>query len=227
MKSIKYLFIFLGLFILDILYSHTIVSILKEIGLDITKISTINKNIIYILIEISFIIILYLIYRKDLKKEFTLYKNNFKKDFTLGFKLWILGLLIMLISNIIINKFYGSPANNNVAVLNELKKMPIYMLFSACIAAPFCEEIIFRKSLRNIFKSDIIFILFSGLIFGFIHTMASTESGQLLYMIPYGTFGIIFGYMYVKTNSIMTSMTFHMIHNTLLTLMSLYTMGVI
>ena len=227
MKSVKNLFIFLGLFILDILYSAIIIKLLIYFGINISKYSLISKCIIYIIIEISFMLILYSLYHNEIKKEFKIYTNNFKKDFFLGLKYWIIGLTIMFISNLLINKFYGTIASNQVAVNNELVKKPLYLIFSACISAPFCEEIIFRKSLRKIFNNDILFILVSGIIFGLIHTLSGIGTNQMLYMIPYGIFGIVFGYLYVKTDSIFTSMTVHMIHNTILIIISLFTMGVI
>ena len=67
----------------------------------------------------------------------------------------------------------------------------------------------------------------SGLFFGLIHNLTGLDSKQILYIIPYGAFGCVFAYMYTKTRTIFTSMTFHFIHNTVLVLISLYSMGVL
>lgn len=227
MKLIKNAFVFSCLLILDILYLYIGLTLLKYIGINLNNVTTTTKSIIYILIELSFMLILYLIYRKDINKEFKKYIHNFKKDFSFGLKCWLIGLIIMIISNIVINQIYGTTASNEVSVQNQLAKSPIYIVFSACIIAPFCEEIIFRKSLRNIFNSDILFIIVSGLVFGFIHCATGIGTSQMLYIIPYGIFGIMFGYIYVKTNTIFTSITFHMIHNIIITTISLISLGVI
>ena len=226
MKAIKNFLIFTGLLILDLVYSSLAVVLLSKIGLNINTLNAYKKSLILIIIELTFMLILYLIYQKELHKEFIKYIKNFGKYFIFGFKWWFIGLVIMSISNIIIGCFYEQSANE-VAVQSIFKQMPLYMLFASCIAAPFCEEIIFRKSLRKWCPIDIVFILLSGLIFGGLHVLAGiNQAGQLLYIIPYSTFGFIFGYMYVKTKNIFVSMTFHFIHNSILSLVALYQLGV-
>ena len=227
MKTINYVLIFVGLFILDILYSTLVISLIQKIGFNITDLSLINKYIVIILIDISLMFILYLIYRKELNHEFSKYLKNFKNFFSFGLKYWALGLAIMMISNFIIQFIYPSVASNEQAVQEALLEAPIYIAFSSCIFAPFAEEIIFRKALRKIFNNNLIFIIVSGIIFGLVHNLTSLSSGQILYIIPYGTFGVIFAYMYVKTNSIFVPMTFHFIHNTILVFISLMSTGVI
>ena len=227
MKALNHFMIFIGLFLLDLFYSTLVIYCLKMAGFDINSLTTVGKYIVMILIDISLLFILYLIYRKELNKEFIKYLNNFKRFFSFGFKYWILGLAIMMVSNVLIQLVYPSVASNEEAVQEALASAPIYIAFSSCIFAPFAEEIIFRKSLRKVFRSDILFIIASGIIFGLVHNLSSFSSGQILYIIPYGTFGAVFAYMYVKTNSIFVPMTFHFIHNTILVCFSLLSLGVI
>lgn len=227
MKTINYILIFIGLFILDILYSTLVISLFQEIGFNIYKLSLLNRYITIILIDLSLMLILYFIYHKELNNEFSKYIKNFKNFFSFGFKSWLLGLTIMIASTFIIQLIYPSVASNEQAVQEALLQTPIYIAFSTCILAPFTEEIIFRKALRKIFNNNLIFIIISGILFGLVHNLTDLSNGQILYMIPYGTFGVIFAYMYVKTNSIFVPMTFHFIHNTILVFISLASMGVI
>ena len=227
MKLIERFMIFMGIFILNISYGSFALAILKEMGVNYSTMSTLNKSFILITIDITLMLIFYLIYRKELNRELKKYFHNFKKYFQFGFNFWMIGLAIMLLSNFLIGFFVTDMANNEAAIQETLVKMPIYIAFSSCIFAPFTEEIIFRKCLGKIFKSNILFYIASGLIFGGIHTVSGFGTLQMLYIIPYGTFGVIFAYMYRKTNTIFVPMTFHMIHNTLLTLVSLYSQGVI
>lgn len=230
MIEVKYLnrfLIFAGLFILDMLYSSIIILLFKEIGIDIASLNNKYQTISFILIDLSFMLILYIIFRKELNRELIKYFKNFKDYFGFGFKCWIFGLLIMMISNIIIQLIYPSTADNEAAIQNALTIMPIYIAFSSCIFAPFAEEIIFRKSLRKVFNNDVLFIIFSGLLFGLVHNLTNLNSLGLLYIIPYGSFGAVFAYMYVKTNNIFSSITFHFIHNTILISISLMSSGVI
>lgn len=226
-KKIDNFMAFIGLFLMDILYSSLILAILQLSGVNITNMNTTTKTILQITINISFMLILYLIYRKEINKELKNYINNFKKYFSFGLKYWLLGLILMILSNLIIQYFYPSTASNEDAVQQTLKLFPAYTIFSSCIFAPFVEEIIFRKCLKKVFKSNIIFIITSGLLFGAAHTISSitTDTNQLLYIIPYGLFGAVFAYMYTKTNNIFTSTTFHLIHNTILVAISLSSLG--
>ena len=66
-----------------------------------------------------------------------------------------------------------------------------------------------------------IFILVSGIFFGYMHVAGSTSLTQWLYIIPYSSLGISFAIMYNKTNTVFTSITIHSIHNTILTILSI------
>ena len=227
MKFINRSFLFIGLVLLDVFYSYTVVLFFKRFGIDINSFSLVNKCVSLIVIDITFMFILYLIFRKELNREFSRYVKNFNKYFSFGFKWWIIGLIVMMGSNFIIQSILGvSTATNENYVQDALSKMPVYIVFSSCIMAPFAEEIIFRKALRKMFNNDFLFIVMSGIIFGFVHNVSSIGSMQMLYIIPYGAFGAVFGYIYVKTNTIFTSMTFHFIHNSILVGISLLSLGV-
>ena len=227
MKKIKNIVLFIAILLSYILYSSLIVLLFKKIGLEIKAMNVLPKTIFLIAIELSFILILWFIYRKELKEEFKDYKKNFSDYFKLGLKVWAIGLLIMMTSNIILNLvFHVSPSNeSNVQAL--LKQLPVYILIATIIYAPFSEEIIFRKSLDKCFSNKFLFIIVSGLIFGSLHVLTSKNSLEMLYIIPYGAFGSAFAYMYYKTKNIFTSMTIHMLHNSILVIVSLISLAVI
>ena len=66
-----------------------------------------------------------------------------------------------------------------------------------------------------------LFILISFLLFGEAHVINSANSIiDYLYIIPYGVLGGAFALAYSKTESVFTSMTFHMLHNTAIFLLS-------
>lgn len=167
--------------------------------------------------DVLLMCILGIIYNKELIsgfKSLTLPKIEF------GVKVWIIGMIIMGISNILISKF--SPitiAGNEESVKNALSILPIYMIFSTVIYAPIVEEIVFRQTLRDIFKNNILFMITAGLIFGGIHVMDFyTSYYDLLFIIPYGALGVCFAYIYSKTDNLTISMILHAVHNGLLVL---------
>lgn len=227
-KKINNILFFIALFILYAIYSSLIVLILQQIGININNLSTHKKNIYLIIIDVSLMVITYLIYRKDNNRELSKYGRHFGKYFLFGLKWWIIGIVLMISTNLIIQAIYpGSTAQNEDAVQALLKQTPVYISFTACVFAPFMEEMIFRKSLKKVFRSDTLFIVISGLLFGLAHNLGVIGKPDMIYVIPYALFGCVFAYTYVKTNDIFVPITFHMIHNTILIITSLYGMGVL
>ena len=96
------------------------------------------------------------------------------------------------------------------------------MVINAGILAPIVEEIVFRRSYEHLIKNKIIYVLISGFIFGLAHVTGNINSWvDYLFIIPYGALGSCFAFSYVKTKSILTPIMFHMIHNTVLVLISI------
>lgn len=221
MEKLPKILLTICLFVAELLYSYCVVLVLQHFGIDITNYSNTLKYQIIIGIDLSFMFILFLLYRKTLLKDITLYIKYFIKNISTGTKYWIIGLCIMMLSNIIISYYFPGGSANEEAVQNIIKQVPIYMVFSTIIYAPFVEELIFRKSIRDIIDNDYLYIIISGLTFGFVHTLAGSTLQELIYIIPYGALGSCFAIMHVKTKNIYTSMTFHMIHNAIVVFISI------
>ncbi len=168
-------------------------------------------------------IIFFFIFRDDLKKEFSKYKNNIGKCLDCGVKYWLLGFLVMIISNVIIGLvFHGHGATNEKLIQSMTDAIPFIMLINVSILGPFIEEIVFRKSFRLLIKNDKLYILISGLIFGSLHVLTTFQTPiELLYFIPYSSLGIALAAMYVKTDSIFTPLSMHMFHNFTLTFLTM------
>lgn len=173
--------------------------------------------------NIVLLLILFLIFRKDIIKEWKKFKLNFLENIDTGIKYWLVGLAIMMGSNIIINIVMNlGQAANEQAVQQMISALPWLMFINAGIIAPCTEELIFRKSFRKAFPNKWLFILISALVFGSLHVVTSMTSPiELLYIIPYGALGGAFAYMYQKTDTIFTSITMHMFHNSALILLSI------
>ena len=167
--------------------------------------------------------IFFLIYRKDLKKDFKDFWKNKENYMDTGIRCWIIGLLIMFASNIILNYLLkAGGAANEKTVQTMIKTLPILMIIDAGFIAPFNEEIVFRKTLKDIFKNKWLFIILSFLLFGGVHVISSAKTIlDYLYIIPYGALGAAFAYSYYKTNNLFTSITLHMFHNIILILISI------
>lgn len=214
--KIKEIIKFILIFLLYLLYSDIIIIILTKLGVNIKVLPNNLKITIMFLINLSLMIMLFIFYSKSIKENLKDLKLNFKSYIKDNFKYYVIGLLIMIISNIIISFFIEGNSTNETLIREYINIMPIYMIFSSCIYAPFTEEMVFRKSLRNCFNNKVLYILLSGLIFGSMHLLSASNLVELVFLIPYSSLGCVFAYMYYKTNNIFVPMTFHMVHNTII-----------
>lgn len=191
--------------------------------LDVSNLSDGMGVVLSTFSSLLLVCVLFVIYRKELKKEFHIFRKNFIDNMDIGFKCWVAGLVIMMVSNLIITYvFKAGGAGNENAVQEMIKSLPWLMVIDAGILAPFNEEIVFRKTLKDVFSNKWIFILGSFLLFGGAHVLGNVNTWvDCLYIIPYGALGGAFAFAYSKTDTVFTSMSMHMIHNLILVVFSI------
>lgn len=192
--------------------------------IDLNKLSNSMKIAYEFSCNLGFMIVIFMLYQDIIIDNLKKYLKEFKKNFKLSFSYYIVGFIIMIISNNIITIFFSeATANNEQAVRSLIDLYPLYMLFSVSIYAPFVEELIFRKSIKDIVLAfgdnkitKYLYIIISGLIFSSLHVLDTTSSFlDYLYIIPYLALGISFAALYYKTDNIFTTITMHSLHNTI------------
>lgn len=207
----------IGIFLSYFFYEFIIVTILALFNINYFTLNYMTKIYITCITNALYMIFLIFMYKKELKEDIQDFKKNYKSYLLKYIGLYILGVFLMMISNIVIGHFIGTSVSNNEIELRKLiNDYPIYMFLSTCIFAPFIEEMIFRKTVKKILINKYAFIIISGLIFGALHITDFTDYKQLLLGISYIIMGIDFAYIYHKTNNIFTTMTFHFMHNLIL-----------
>lgn len=226
---ISKIFIFL-LLLLGMLTFSSIPMVLFK--LDVANFPKLYKMLYLLLCDIGYMVVVYFIYRKVINKNFKEYFKKFSINFEESFKYYFIGLLIMLGSNLIITLFFPQAIAGNEETLREyIDNYPLYMIFSTIIYAPFMEELIFRKSMKDIFLvkynnkiTKYLYILSSGLIFGSLHVIGQvTSMYDLLFLIPYCSLGIAFAMLYYKSDNIFSTISIHFLNN--LVSIMLYLMG--
>lgn len=180
--------------------------------------STEIKIIYSVIFDILLMAMIILIFYSQLKKDIADIKKNHQEYFKKYFKCYIIGIIVMMFSNLIISFISGGGMAGNQESINQLFDInPLYIYFSAVIFAPIVEELVFRRAIRNIIPGKYIFILASGLIFGGLHIMGNISAWyDILYLIPYSSLGIAFAYILYKTDNIFVSMGLHFMHNGIL-----------
>ena len=159
--------------------------------------------------------IYFLIYRKTIIRDLKNYIKDFGNNFTTGIKYWLIGFIIMVVSNLIITFILNKGlAGNEEQVRGYIDSFPLFMIFNTVIYAPLTEELTFRKSIKDAVNNKWIYILISGLVFGGLHIISYiTNWTDLIYLIPYGALGIAFALLYHKTDNIFSTITMHAMHN--------------
>lgn len=192
-------------------------------NIDVNNYTATDLAIINTFTDLILVLILIILYFKELKKEFKSFKENWKLNLDTAFKYWFIGLMIMCISNIAIGLITDlSTSSNEQAVQTLVSSNPYLMLFTAGILAPIAEELTFRKGVSKLFKNKWVYATASGLIFGLLHVIGSGNILEYLYVIPYGSLGFFFALTYYNTKSIYPSIIMHAIHNSALILLSIF-----
>lgn len=198
---------------------------LQTLGIDINELSYTFKTIYLLAFQFIVLLVILFVYKNHLKIQFKDFIKNKENYFKKYFKFWIYMLAAMMVSNAIIMMVNGGEISNNQEGINELfVRNPIYVYIACVIIAPILEELIFRFSLRKIFKTDNLFIFMSGLLFGMAHVIGQTETlMDYLHIIPYSIPGFVFGYIFVKTNNIFSSISMHIFHNGIMIALQFFT----
>lgn len=190
------------------------------------NVNTMSEQTLYLLTIFSKVILAALLlfaYRKELKTAWVDFKKNAMPYLDIAIKYWIVGLIIMAVSNVIIGVF--SPvrmAENDQAVRSIIETTPFLALILTTILAPITEEMTFRKVFYDAFSHKWLFILVSGFTFGALHVLSSfTTLYSLLYIIPYSSLGLAFAAILCRTKNIFACISMHALHNGIITIMSI------
>lgn len=174
-----------------------------------------KEYIIYLFISYIFVAIYFtIIYKEELLNNI---KKLNKKNILTTLIYFIIGFLLMMLSNYIINYIIipngisnNEQSNRDLLLNNKL----LYGLLLSLII-PYIEEIVFRLSIKKSIKNNTIFSILSPTIFSLLHIISSTKLIELLYFIPYFILGLTFSITYTKTNNIFCSTISHIINNTI------------
>lgn len=230
--NVKNIFKLIISFVLFFNLSLVIAYIFKLVGINYSDFNYIDYACLNTFIELIMFVVVILFYKKYLKKDLVLFKLN-KKDYInkiisyfliflvvkYGVALFSSLLLVMLGSDLVTSE-------NQEAVVNLAKKLPFMMMISTSLLAPFVEEEIFRLGIKKVINNKYLFILVSGLIFGFMHIFP-TELPiyvALIESLNYVTMGLLLAYIYNETDNIYVVVIIHALNNLLSMLMILATM---
>lgn len=191
----------------------------------------INVSIANLGLELVLALVLIIYYYDTIKRDFKDFNINYKEYLKIGFKVYIIGLIIMVISNLIINQFIlvDNIAHNEEIDRLIIFKYPLFSVIAMILTGPFIEETTFRLGFKKYITNKKAYYLLATLIFAGLHVFNGLSNPlELLYFIPYGSLSLSFAYVLDKTDNIFTSTILHLMHNTvtIIILLSAYMVGV-
>lgn len=167
-------------------------------------------NIVNLITPLSICLVLIIIYKNCFKNKFKDFQINKNKYLNLIFKYWLVGVLLMIMTNIIISSITKNIATNEELNRTLLNSLPLYSIISSIFLAPINEELIFRASFKEISSNIMVKSLISAFLFGFLHVVFN---GDFIYIIPYASLGFFLAKAYFETDNIYVSIIMHAWHN--------------
>ena len=142
-------------------------------------------------------------YYNFLKQDFNDLKNGLFKNIIKVGKWLLIIIIFQLLSVTAISSFLtnGLNSSNEVAIM----QLPMYLLiFKTMMFSVIVEELIFKKTVRNIIDNNILFIIISSLLYGFANVIFTKIGSAIILMeaIPYIVISVITGILYIKSNNL-------------------------
>lgn len=212
-------------------FNQFLLLFLNSINIKPSTFSDTNQVIYLLFVSLTTLLFIFLLYFKDIKKDFNNFIKNFKFYYNEYKKYWPIMIVLMTLSSIFISFFTTELAQNEETIRETLtKSIPyfIYTFVSCSIIAPITEELIFRKSIKNIIPNKYLYIMISGLFFGSMHVIGQTNSIiDYLHILSYSMPGFVLAYTYDKSDNIFVPISIHAFHNTILLFIQILIGGII
>lgn len=179
--------------------------------------TVINNAIIYITLIISCAILL----KQEIKTDFKKIEEN---DAVKVLLTCLAGIGLVYAGNIvgsIVTSIFGGTgdsANQQAIEMIMFSKYGFIMIIFIVIIGPITEELIFRKSMHDIFRSlnlpSWLILVISSILFGLIHVISA---GDFVQIFPYIFMGLTLGGLEIKKENIFPSIFVHIFVNALST----------
>ena len=158
----------------------------------------------YLTIGIFFIIIICIVYSFDLRKEIKEFSKNIWKNILCVILIAFLCFAVVTLGNYLRDEIVGSVQMSSYnLVYPNIEKYPFYVFFVMVIYTPLIEGIIFNKSMHNVIKNNVLFVIIASIIYGMMQVgVAFNSIASIISIIPYALFFMIVSFTYVKKKNI-------------------------
>lgn len=197
------------IFVTYLLYSSVIGQLLVAAGIE-------NITTISFLSDLTFLIGITILYKKYLKDSFYIFikGSSFTKKI-IDISKWVVILFFLqLIPGIAAEMILGNAAlDSNTQSLVSLNY--IYIIFKVLVFSIVAEELVFRKSIRDVIDNKIIFIIVSSLLYAIMNIVYADWNSYLIIIdfVNYFFLYSVLSYIYVKYDNIIMVMLVKFVHS--------------
>lgn len=169
----------------------------------------------YLVIGILFLIIVNLVYYKDIKSDIMIFKQNFIKNFLNVLLKGFLCVIVVLIGNFLKDLLFGwIQMSSYELIYPNIGRYTLYVAFVMILYTPIVEGIIFNKSIHNIIKNDALFVILASIIYGIMQVgIQFNDMLSVISIIPYVLFFSVISVTYVKKKNIVFPILIWMIYS--------------
>lgn len=156
------------------------------------------------------------LYKDDLAKEYKDFRKNRKKNLLSGLGILVIGYVMYGLSSLLIYAINPSIEDvNDIGITAIFNSAPILLFINTMFFYPIVEELVFKKSFKDIITNKWLFVIITGILNSFFQYALISYNDYLafVYIIPNCFFAMAFSYMYYKTDNIFTSITYRMLYN--------------
>lgn len=178
----------------------------------------------YFVIGILFLIIINFVYYKDIKRDFIEFKQHLLKNFLSVLLKGFLCVVVVLIGNFLKDLLFGwIQMSSYELIYPNIGKYTLYVAFVMILYTPIVEGIIFNKSLHNLIKNNVLFVVLSSLIYGIMQVgIEFNNILSVISIIPYMLFFMVISITFVKKKNIIFPILIWMIYS-IITFLTQYT----
>lgn len=169
----------------------------------------------YLVIGVLFLIIVNLVYYKDIKNDFMVFKQNFIKNLLNVLLKSFLCVIVVLIGNFLKDLLFGwIQMSSYELIYPNIGRYTLYVAFVMILYTPIVEGIIFNKSVHNIIKNDVLFVILTSIIYGIMQVgIQFNDMLSVISIIPYVLFFSVISITYVKKKNIIFPILIWMIYS--------------
>lgn len=199
------------IFFIYFIYISVVEQLLSILNID-------NKTIINFVADLLFFFGMVARYKETISIGFKniFLKGKVSQNFKEIFKWVFILFAIQLIFGVVVNLILGDTAldDNTQSIWNLSNLNLVYALFKVFIFSSIAEELLFRKTLRDILDNKLLFIVISAFFYAFMN-IAYADWLNMIFMFDfllYFLFYSVLSYVYVKYDNIVLIMFIKFIH---------------